>query len=95
MYHFMNEHIPKRLLCPVNVTSQPDAVLTFAVLSRREHITAKATQFNNGELAPGQHRAEIQPVVLVKTHLQVFLCYLHIVDEFVSLAGWCPEESGQ
>lgn len=55
MCHFMNEHVPKSLICPVNVTSQPDAVLTFAVLSRREHITAKATQFNNGELALGQH----------------------------------------
>ena len=78
MYHFMNEHVPKRLLCPVNVTSQPDPVLAFVVLSRREHITAKATQFNNGELAPGQHRAKIQPVVLVKTQLQVILRYLHI-----------------
>lgn len=78
MYHFMNEHVPKRLLCPVNVTGQHDTVLTFAVLSRREHITAEATQFNNGELAPGQHRVEIQTVILVKPHLQVSLRYLHI-----------------
>lgn len=79
MYHFMNEHVPKSLLCPVNVTGQPDMVLTFAVLSRREHITAKATKLNNRELAPGQHRAEIQTVILVKPCLQVFLRYLHMV----------------
>ena len=49
----------------------------------------------NPILALFQFPVKIHPVVLVKLHLQVFLRYLHIVDEFVLLAGWCPKESGQ
>ena len=49
----------------------------------------------NPILALFQFPVKIHPVVFVKLHLQVFLRYLHIVDEFVLLAGWCPKESGQ
>lgn len=55
MYHFMNEHVSKRLLSPANVTGQTDTVLAFAVLSCGEHVTTKATHLKNRELTPGQH----------------------------------------